>query len=78
MGDNMIPILIIWLLFSPFLACSPPIYTSGPETDEKIIAAMKYHGTSDAYEIKKNVWRFMRDGIECKLFTVSFEKSYGG
>jgi len=72
----MTPILIIWLLFSPIAGHTPAPFTGHPETNEKIKAAMRYHGTLDAYEISPGVWKFKRNGQECSLFTKSFERRY--
>jgi len=72
----MTPLLIIWLLFSPLIGYSPTPFVGRPEANEKIKAALKYHGTLDAYEISPDVWKFKRQGQACSLFTKSFEKAY--
>jgi hypothetical protein len=72
----MIPLLIIWLLFSPLAGYTPGISIGHPETDEKIKAAMRYHGTLDTYEVAPGTWKFMREGQECSLLTKSFERRY--
>jgi len=70
--------LILWLFFSPFFVTYQLPSQIGVEKNPKIRAALKYHGTLDVYEIAHGKWRFMRNGVECKLFTVAFEKNYGG
>jgi hypothetical protein len=72
----MIPILIIWLIFSPFMLDYAPPFVDGVLKDRKIKAAMRYHGTLDAYEVSPGVWKFKRNGQVCSLFTRNFERSY--
>jgi len=73
----MVPIFIIWLLFSPLAMQSPPVEgVNCLETNEKIKAAMRYHGILSAYEVEPGVFGFKRNGQTCMLFTENFEKSF--
>ena len=46
------------------------------ETDQKVIAAMKYHGIRFMTHGKDDNHTFIRNGKTCKLFTNAFERHW--
>jgi hypothetical protein len=73
---TMLPVIIMWLVLSPFAVYHAPEFVAGHEANKKIKSAMRYHGTLDAYEVSPNIWKFQRQGRECTLFTEAFEEKW--